>query len=102
MFGQLQGGLTFAAKLEAGGRAAMATTRRRSMPTRDRLLYIEEDGAIWLLKRGGPELRGRIVTREQLRHEFPGLYADSSRRTGKIARGWSWNRRDNLRAFAGA
>jgi hypothetical protein len=42
---------------------------------RDRWLLVEEDGALWLLKREGSELHGRIVSREGLRREFPRLYA---------------------------
>ena len=42
---------------------------------RDRWLFIEENGDLWLLKREGLELRGRIVSREGLRAEFPRLYA---------------------------
>jgi hypothetical protein len=45
------------------------------MAARDRWLLIEEDGALWLLKREGHELHGRIVSREGLRREFPQLYA---------------------------
>jgi hypothetical protein len=44
------------------------------MAARDRWVLVEEDGALWLLKREGPELRGRIVSREGLRREFPRLY----------------------------
>jgi hypothetical protein len=44
------------------------------MAARDRWALIEEDGTIWLLKREGPELHGRIVSREGLRREFPHLY----------------------------
>ena len=46
------------------------------MAARDRWLLIEEDGALWLLKREGHELHGRIVSREGLRREFPQLYAE--------------------------
>ena len=42
---------------------------------RDRWVLVEEDGALWLLKREGPEVHGRIVSREGLRREFPRLYA---------------------------
>jgi hypothetical protein len=45
------------------------------MAARDRWALIEEDGTIWLLKREGAELRGRIVSHEGLRREFPRLYA---------------------------
>jgi hypothetical protein len=44
------------------------------MAARDRWLLVEEDGTIWLLKREGAELRGRIVSREALSREFPRLY----------------------------
>ena len=44
------------------------------MATRDRYLLVEEDGGLWLLKREGAEMRGRVVSREGLRHEFPRLY----------------------------
>jgi hypothetical protein len=44
------------------------------MAARDRWLLVEEDGTLWLLKREGHELHGRIVSREGLRHEFPRLY----------------------------
>jgi hypothetical protein len=46
------------------------------MAARDRWLLVEEDGALWLLKREGHELHGRIVSREGLRAEFPRLYAE--------------------------
>jgi hypothetical protein len=46
------------------------------MAARDRWVLVEEDGALWLLKREGPEVRGRIVSREGLRREFPRLYAE--------------------------
>jgi hypothetical protein len=45
------------------------------MAARDRWLLVEENGDLWLLKRQGSELHGRIVSREGLRREFPGLYA---------------------------
>ena len=45
------------------------------MAARDRWLLVEEDGALWPLKREGHVLHGRIVSREGLRHEFPRLYA---------------------------
>jgi hypothetical protein len=44
------------------------------MAARDRWLFVEENGDPWLLKREGPEVRGRIVSREGLRREFPRLY----------------------------
>jgi len=53
--------------VDAGGRRVMA---------RDRWLFVEENGDLWLLKREGHELHGRIVSREGLRHEFPRLYAE--------------------------
>jgi hypothetical protein len=46
------------------------------MAARDRWLLVEKDGALWLLKREGSELHGRIVSREGLRAEFPRLYAE--------------------------
>jgi hypothetical protein len=46
------------------------------MAARDRWLLVEENGDIWLLKREGFELHGRIVSREGLRAEFPRLYAE--------------------------
>lgn len=46
------------------------------MAARDRYLLVEEDGGLWLLKREGAELRGRVVSREGVRHEFPGLYKE--------------------------
>jgi hypothetical protein len=46
------------------------------MAARDRWILIEEDGTLWLLKRQGLELHGRIVSREGLRREFPRLYAE--------------------------
>jgi hypothetical protein len=46
------------------------------MAARDRWLLVEEDGALWLLKREGHELHGRLVSHEALRHEFPRLYAE--------------------------
>jgi hypothetical protein len=45
------------------------------MAARDRWLLVEENGDLWLLRREGPEVRGRIVSREGLRREFPRLYA---------------------------
>jgi hypothetical protein len=42
---------------------------------RERWVLVEENGDLWLLKREGREVRGRVVSREQLSHEFPGLYA---------------------------
>jgi hypothetical protein len=44
------------------------------MTARDRWVLVEENGDLWLLKREGSELHGRIVSREGLRHEFPRLY----------------------------
>jgi len=46
------------------------------MAARDRWLLVEEAGALWLLKREGHELHGRIVSREGLHREFPQLYAE--------------------------
>ena len=43
------------------------------MTARDRWLLIEENGDLWLLKREGAEVRGRIVSRDGLRREFPRL-----------------------------
>ena len=44
------------------------------MATRDRWLIVEENDDLWLIKREGSEVRGRIVSREGLRREFPRLY----------------------------
>ena len=44
------------------------------MAARDRWVLVEENGDLWLLRREGSELHGRIVSREGLRHEFPQLY----------------------------
>lgn len=44
------------------------------MTARDRWLLVEDNDDLWLIKREGAELHGRIVTREGLRHEFPRLY----------------------------
>ena len=44
------------------------------MATRDRWLLVEENGDLWLLKREGSEVHGRIVSRDGLRREFPRLY----------------------------
>jgi hypothetical protein len=55
---------------------ALATTRTEAMAARDRWVLVEENGDLWLLKREGPEVRGRIVSREGLRREFPRLYAE--------------------------
>jgi len=44
------------------------------MTARDRWILVEKDGTLWLLKREGAELHGRIVSREGLRHEFPQRY----------------------------
>ena len=49
---------------------------RAAMAARDRWLLVEENGDLWLLRREGPEVRGRIVSREGLRREFPRLYAE--------------------------
>jgi hypothetical protein len=38
--------------------------------------WFEENGDLWLIKREGHELHGRIVDREGLRREFPRLYAE--------------------------
>ena len=46
------------------------------MSARDRWILVEEDGTLWLLKREGAEVRGRIVSRDGLRREFPRLYAE--------------------------
>ena len=46
------------------------------MAARDRWVLVEENGDLWLLKREGSEVRGRIVSHEGLRHEFPRLYAE--------------------------
>lgn len=46
------------------------------MAARDRWVLVEENGDLWLIKREGHELRGRIVSREGLRGEFPRLYAE--------------------------
>jgi hypothetical protein len=43
------------------------------MAARDRWLLVEEDGTIWLLKREGAELRGRIVSHEALSRELSAL-----------------------------
>jgi hypothetical protein len=44
------------------------------MAARDRWVLVEENGDLWLLKREGPEVRGRIVSHEALCREFPRLY----------------------------
>jgi hypothetical protein len=44
------------------------------MTARDRWALVEENGDLWLIKREGSELHGRIVSREGLRQEFPRLY----------------------------
>jgi hypothetical protein len=46
------------------------------MTARDRWLLVEDNGELWLLKREGHELHGRIVSYEGLRREFPRLYAE--------------------------
>jgi len=46
------------------------------MAARDQWLLVEENGDLWLLKREGAEVRGRIVSSEGLRREFPRLYAE--------------------------
>jgi hypothetical protein len=46
------------------------------MAARDRCVLVEENDDLWLLKREGPELHGRIVSREGLRAECPRLYAE--------------------------
>jgi hypothetical protein len=55
------------------------------MAARDRWVLVEEDGALWLIRREGHELHGRIVTREGLRAEFPRLYAELVRSDHKDA-----------------
>jgi hypothetical protein len=55
------------------------------MAARDRWLLVEEDGALWLLKREGHELHGRIVSREGLRQEYPQLYAALAASTNRDA-----------------
>jgi hypothetical protein len=45
------------------------------MTARDRWVLVEDNGDLWLIKREGRELHGRIVSREGLRQEFPHLYA---------------------------
>jgi hypothetical protein len=52
---------------------------------RDRWLLVDSDGSLWLLKREGHELHGRIVSREGLRREFPQLYAALARSTNRDA-----------------
>ena len=44
------------------------------MATRDRWLLVEENDDLWLIKREGSEVRGRIVSGEGLRREFFRLY----------------------------
>jgi hypothetical protein len=46
------------------------------MAARDRWVLVEENGDLWLLKREGAEIRGRIVSHDSLRREFPRLYAE--------------------------
>jgi hypothetical protein len=46
------------------------------MAARDRWVLAEENGDLWLLRREGAEIRGRLVSREALRQEFPRLYAE--------------------------
>ena len=60
--------------LASDGAVAFMQEGRRAMK-RDRWLLVEENGDLWLLKREGHELHGRIVSREGLRNEFPRLYA---------------------------
>ena len=55
-------------------RRCLMTARRGPMATRDRWLLVEENDDLWLIKREGSEVRGRIVSREGLRREFPRLY----------------------------
>ena len=43
---------------------------------RDRWLLVEENGDLWLLKREGAEVRGRLVSHDALQREFPRLYAE--------------------------
>ena len=64
------------ARLTCAANPAPPTASREVMATRDRWLLVEENGDLWLLKRQGPEVRGRIVSHEGLRHEFPRLYAE--------------------------
>ena len=52
----------------------MMSARREAMAARDRWILVEENGDLWLIKREGSEVRGRIVSREGLRREFPRLY----------------------------
>jgi hypothetical protein len=55
------------------------------MAARDRWLLVDSDGSLWLLKREGSEVRGRIVSREGLCREFPQLYAALARSTNRDA-----------------
>jgi hypothetical protein len=61
----------------------MMSARRGPMAARDRWVLVEENGDLWLLKREGHELHGRIVSREGLRQEFPRLYAELIRTDSK-------------------
>jgi hypothetical protein len=65
-----------AGKLITLKEAGTMTARRAAMAARDRWVLVEENGDLWLLKREGPAVRGRIVSRECLRREFPRLYAE--------------------------
>jgi hypothetical protein len=44
------------------------------MAVRDRWVLVEDNNELWLLKREGAEVRGRIVSHEGLSREFPRLY----------------------------
>lgn len=54
----------------------MMSARTGPASPRDRWLLVEENGELWLLKREGREVRGRVVSREALSREFPRLYAE--------------------------
>jgi hypothetical protein len=55
-------------------RRCLMIARREPMATRDRWLLVEDNDDLWLIKREGSEVRGRIVSGEGLRREFPRLY----------------------------
>ncbi len=73
------------------------------MTAHDRWLLVEENGDLWLIKREGAELHGRIVSREGLRPEFPRLYQELLGRatTGIVRASWSSGHDARRTRFAG-
>ena len=54
------------------------------MATRDRWLIVEENDDLWLIKREGSEVRGRIVSREGFAGNFLASMINWWRRTTRM------------------